>query len=244
MKFVNPSHTIVISLGVALVLFFGSCAQKDNFTVPAQIDTPTQFKSATPTPTSIVTMPTIESIVNSDSYLTDCKLKYPLIEDTRQAGFLNIYPGVTTETELISQLGQTYRYSRVNEQKEYLYSDQDTTYAYSFLVIDKVVKDIAVLADDEILSPLQNILKKYGCPDLIIAQALSDDPFDDSLIYNKTLFEYLNMGIWIRFEAYPIAYSDTPGVLGFQKPISLDSFLETIFDIKRSKIVSFSEAVK
>ncbi len=245
MKFINRYDLIVTFLGVALVLFFSGCVQRDNVTEPAQIDTPTQSNPiTTPTPNTTVAMQTTESIVSSGNYLTDCELKYPLDEDANQVGFLNIYPGITTEAELINQLGQTYRFSNVNEQKEYFYSDQDATYAYSFLVTDKVVKDIAVLANDEILSSLQSILEKYGCPDLIIAQALSDDPFDNSLIYNKTIFRYLNMGIWMRFEAYPIAYSDTPSVLGFQKPISLDSFLETIFDIKTSKIASFSEAIK
>jgi hypothetical protein len=186
-----------------------------------------------------LTVQDVESIIYDENYLKGCKSNYP-ITHSKQVGFQEIYPGGTTKDELVAQFGQPNSFSATDQEEEYLYFDSDKTYAYHFYVVNGVVSSIFV---NSITETMQNILELYGCPDLIEASALSDEPFIDSIDYNDTYFTYLMAGIWVHFNSYPINYSDIPVGIGFEQPLTLSSFLKLSFDPLSSKLVSFSEAV-
>lgn len=243
MKFSNLSLMKFILFTFTLSVFILSCTAKESLTygdrptissIPSYQFTPTFSTLATES-----SRQAFENIVTNDDYLKDCKLKYPQIYN-QQVGFQEVYSGITTESELIDRLGRSYEISKSNEGTEYFYSDSNMARVYSFFVINNLVDDIAVVADSETLIPLQKILEKYGCPDLIIAIALSDDLFERPLDYNRTFLVYLDGGVQIRFEGYPINYSDVPSLVRFTKPSSLSTFLEIESDYATGFLVSDS----
>lgn len=234
MKFINLHIAHFALANTVALLFVSSCLTNND------------SNSSVSTLTNTTPNQTFENVTYDENYMKDCKNKFPLIH-SQQIGFREIYPGFTTEDQLIAQLGQPNKFSKTDEGEEYLYFDPDVSYAYHFFITNHVVSDIFIEADAETLSPLQNILEKYGCPDVIFAVSASDDPFDNILNYNRTFFVYLDAGIRIKFEGYPINYLDTPFVVGFVKPISLDDFLELETDSLASKssvLITFLEAVK
>lgn len=235
MKFPNPHFTIIALISVVISFYVSSCASSNNSSSNNQ---PAVMQS----PVSTLTVQDVESIINSENYLKECRLKYPIV-NSQQIGFLEVYPGITTKDELIAQLGQPNKFSKTDQVEEYLYFDASKSYAYHFYVTKNVVSDISIGSDIRQLDSLKNILEKYGCPDLVIAELLSDDPFAIPSEYNTTYFQYLKAGLWIRFEGYPINYSDMPTVISFEKPLSLISFLELRFNPQASKVVPFSEAI-
>jgi hypothetical protein len=182
--------------------------------------------------------------------LKDCKLRYPPAFD-QQVGFHKVYPGITTENAIIDQLGESDEKFEANKGKHYFYFDQSTNHAYSYFIIDNLVVDIDIISDSEFLIPLQNIFEKFGCPDLFVAVAAGNDMRNYSQNYNQIFLVYLDAGIRIRFDGYPMNYSETPSLVSFVKPNSLNDFLvlesdlSTGFLVSNSSVpVSFSEAVK
>lgn len=266
MRFVNrPLRTFAI-ISITIGLIVSSCTSKDVLpddrtpiitSDPTAQSTPvitnTPILDATATLAATAGIPPIEifkNIVSDENYLKDCKAIYSVASD-QQAGFHEVYPGVSTEKDIMDQLGDSYEKFESNKGKQYLYFDFSTNHAYSFFVINNTVDDIDIISDLEVLTPLQKILEKFGCPDFFIAVALNKDDLDASLNYNKVFMVYLDAGIRIRFDGYPISYSDIPSLMSFVKPGSFNDFLELESDLatgflisKSSLPISFSEAVK
>lgn len=233
MKHVNR-YFIVFTL---LVSFVSGCTLNNKVTVKS---TPIIRPVYTPIYTPANTKPqALESMVYDKNYLKDCKSKYPPLY-SKQAGFHGVYPNVTTVVEAIEQFGQTYKYSETNDGGVYSYD------SFNLIVRNHIVETVVVRSDPEIMLPLKSILKNYGCPDLIVAQALSDDPFTTSLIYNKTFFVYSDAGMRIDFDSYPIQYLQVPTGAIFTKPILASDYLKSMsvsLASKASVLVSFSEAI-
>ena len=225
---------------IFMALYISGCASNKNLSITTQTPVNTQ---AVQLPITTQAAQNIKAIVYDEYYLQDCKQIYPP-KYNQQVGFYEVYPGITTDTEIIKQFGSSYEYSEFNDQEEYFYKDSGVTYAYSFSVTNHLAGDIAIVADAEILLPLQKILDKYGCPDLIIAETLSDDPFAESLNYNGTLFVYLDEGIRINFDKYPIDLLSVPIVVAFVKPAFAQDYLESDFlNFPGWALTSYSEAI-
>ncbi len=197
-----------------------------------------------------------EEAVNNTEYLADCRNKYPT-EVAVQEGFQGIYPGRTTTVELVNQFGQPDKYSVINKtEDEYLYIGEELndnpSYVYNFGGKQNMVDTIYVYLDKEIILPLQGVLEKHGCPDIIIAMALNDGlRVEEILEYNKIFLIYLDAGLQMRFEDYPVSLSDIPSHVAFVKPISLQDFLTQESDLRTGFFVdeyampvSFSDAFK
>jgi hypothetical protein len=234
----------LLLIGFAVCLLLSSCQSNDKMKDEKTL-LPTKIISTQPPafvsiPTKVPQYQTLGEVLNDNNYLKDCKLKYPPVY-SQQAGFLEIYPGITKANELINRLGEPRKHVKTNTEEEYIYSDADevyvASYSHLFFVKNNTVDSIIIRSTD---LNVKAVLEKYGCPDLINAQALSDDPFATSIEFNRTTFWYLHAGIWIDFENYPINISDIPISTGFDPPSSLISVLSVG---EYSKFVSFSEAI-
>jgi hypothetical protein len=228
-----------ILIGVFTCLLLSACRSIDklaNETAPLPPATvATLAPTLIPTSAKATQYPTLDEILYDEDYLKDCKLKYPPVYD-RQIGFMEIYPGASTVDDLVNRLGTSYKFTKVNEEKEYFYTNTDATSFYHFFTKTNIIESIVISSNSE----AQTILEKYGCPDLINAEALTDDAFETSIEFNKTFFWYVQAGMWVRFESYPIHYSEIPSTIGFEIPNSLSPII--YFD-EFSKPVSFSEAI-
>lgn len=179
-------------------------------------------------------------VIYDSSYLQDCRLQYPTKND-RQVGFRNMYPGVTTVPDMITQFGQSYRYSEYDQRDYYVYINKEAGYVYGFSAKNNIIEDISI-DDPEIVVPLKDILNKYGCPDLIGAESREDDTIGAPIIFNGVSFTYLNAGLLIRFDGYPIEYTSIPDVFAFMNPVYLKEKTEFV-NTKYAVLASFSEAV-
>ncbi len=188
--------------------------------------------------------PSIKTATYNDEYMKECKLKYPAAY-TQQAGFQEMYPGITTKDELIDQLGQPDDYTESNTRDEYLYFDSRAGSVDHFIMKDNLVTGIRVQSDTEILLPLRDILETYGCPDLIFAIAPGDDVEDTPLVFSETFLVYLEAGIRINLDSYPIKYSSNPFQIYFVVPDSVSDYLDWLEQkaLKDMILVSFSDAV-
>lgn len=238
LNFLHLKKFILTSFFTYLLL--SACEPKDSY--PSEAVLPptkiiaTQYLASISPSTNAPQHQTLDEVLGNKSYLQDCKIKYPPVYN-HQIGFLEILPGITKVNDLTSQLGNSYQYTKTDEEEGYDYYNVDAL----FVVKNKMVESI-ILGEShtEMLLPLRTLLEKYGCPDVINALALTDDSFETSIKFNKTIFWYVYAGIWIRFESYPISYSDTSSQISFEAPPFIHSIIG--FD-EHSKPVSFSEAI-
>lgn len=204
---------------------------------------PTQPSEETPLNTQEAT-PVIQpsgKVTLDSSYLQDCRSQFPTKND-RQVGLKNVYPGVTTVPDMLAQFGQSYEYSEDNQGGSYyIYNNKEAGYVYNFRAENNIIEHVRV-DDPEIVVPLKDILNKYGCPDLMVAEALENDIPGAPIIFNGVSLTYLNAGLLIRFNGYPIEYSSIPDVFVFMNPAYLKEETEFVNN-KYSVLVSFSEAV-
>jgi hypothetical protein len=228
MKYANFNLIFSMLTGTLVGLLVSSCQPRINVEFTPEL-----------LPTHEWTLQDVENFVQSEMYMSGCKEEFPE-SPNQQIGFQGVYSGITTREELISQFGKPTKTGQGN--KEYLYFDSNLTYSYDFFMNNNIVEEFYISKTSE---TLQNILSLYGCPDVIVAEALSDDHDDGDLVaYNHVYYQYLQAGMWIHFEGYPVNYSSFPIVINYEKPLSLSSFLQVRFDPRSSKIVSFSEAVQ
>ena len=235
-----------------------SAAQKFLFTLAMIISILTSgcsLKSLTttsPTPAIVIPTQTVTTsqtpvnVILSDDYLKDCRSIFPTVL-AGQVGFGEIYPGISTKDQIINQLGSPDKSDTTSEGEEYIYLDADAKYATHVFMKGNLASSINVGSDNTTWFPLQNILEKYGCPDLMIASASDTDLPDNPLVYDGMHLAYLQAGLWFVFDVYPIGYSDSPIIIGYEKPRTVDDYLEQVsyyLDKKILMIVTFSEAVK
>jgi hypothetical protein len=216
-------------------LSIGGC-QFGQWTNPAAL-TPTSTGSAQviSTPQKTARHPTLNEVLDDESYLEDCKITFPPVY-TEQADFFGIYPGITTENELIENLGKSY--DKALDPKGYGYGY--TELGAFFEIKNKTVDLIYVQPKPQKITHLLKALEKFGCPDVINAQALTDDAFEESVPFNRTVLFYLQAGIYIDLNTYPVRYSQAIDSIIFASP----SFLSTIVGFDNlSKPVSFSGAI-
>lgn len=255
----------IILLIVAVFLVTGCATSTQNESIFASFTpepTGTPFLSYTSTVTiipsqTVTSQPPVERnyrIVSDPDYLKDCRRQYPSAPD-QQIGFRDIYPGKTTADQVRENLGDPTR----RDGEIWVYYDGDFGYYYISFE-DNLVDWVSVGVDligsgDEVPLPLKNnllhpkeLLIKYGCPDLIIAMELDPPPFAEIPNYNTTFFEYHRIGIEVRFDGYPILYSDVPSNITFFEPVSLRDFLyqsgDGLLESNFSSPVFLEEAIR
>ena len=226
----------LLLLIVAIIVASSSCTSaKRNLESPTStvvLSSETSSLSATSVPkaTSEHPIERFYRIVSDIDYLEDCRNQYPSVSH-QQIGFRDIYPGKTTSDQIFERLGQPRLHDvTIDGYEEWRYYDDNLSFAYSIHTKEDIVDFVTVEVDRETLLPLKDILNNYGCPDLIIASELDPPPFAETPNYNKTFFIYHTAGIEIRFEGYPVSYSDSAFIVNLIKPLSLRDYLEKKYE--------------
>lgn len=217
---------------ITLIVGFSSCiSTKRTVESPTLVgkfssETPSLSATSTAKATSEPPVKRFYRIVSDADYLQDCRSQYPPLS-REQIGFRDIYPGKTTSAQILERLGNPRSHEvTVDGYEEWRYYDDNLTFAYSIHTKKDVTDFVTVEVDRETLLPLKDILNKYGCPDLIIATELDSSPVAEKPNYNKTFFIYYTAGIEIRFEGYPVSYSDSASIVNFISPLPLKKYLE------------------
>ena len=215
------------ALMLVVVLSLSGCLSKGipiTTTVPSLevVATNTISAPATGTP-GLLSAADVERIVYDDDYLKGCQESFSKAP-TSQVGLKEIYPGRSTPDDLLKKFGEPSQYSETNDIQEYYYSDSLSSFVYRFYIKKGYVESIIVSADNELLSSLQELLEHYGCPNLIVAENLTEGAVAAPASFDAITFWYLDGGLWIHFDSYPITNADKPFSLGFEAPKSLSSF--------------------
>ena len=185
-------------------------------------------------------------IISDNNYMKDCVKDFPIVHDV-QIGYKGITPGVTEQDQLIEIMGQPNKTDTINAGFEYIYIDASGNYVDHFFLENNLVYGISVQSYADTRFPLKSLLETYGCPELVLVSASDNDIPESPLAYDLTYLVYIDDGLSVGFDGYPIHYEDTPFVLRFSIPMTVNDYLEDIsyyLDAKISKVVNFSEAVK
>lgn len=165
------------------------------------------------TPISIDETRFLKALENK-SYLDACRDKYPPVY-TEPAGYKNIFPGITTTQDLLNTLGKPEDLNSYSDLDfdEWIYGVADKNPYFFVYTKNSVIEWVSLISDEDYYKPLQEILKTYGCPELIVAEIAETD-YDSNQpsapLYGFVNFEYVDAGISIIFRGYPLSFSDVP----------------------------------
>ncbi len=169
-----------------------------------------------------LTVQEVERIIYDKDYLNGCQEIYPP-PPKNQVGFKGIFPGVSSVATLIDNLGEPYAHTQFNDIDSYRYSNELSDFVYEFSASADIIDGITILEGKE-LANVQVLLNTYGCPNLIVANKL-DEHYDEDKRYDAITFLYLEGGIQIGFDKYPLHISDTPRSLWFDPPSGIESYI-------------------
>lgn len=210
--------------------FLSSCMSGNGSSAEA---TPTIRPIYTPVNTTATQI--FENVVYDSNYLNKCRTEYPPVY-SQQVGFQGIYPAKTTLAEALEIFGKFSEYRNFEDGREF-YSYE----TFNFTVKNKIVEDIVTNPSRDTVLSLRDILREYGCPDLIMASALATGMSE--LVYNYTAFVYSNVGLRIGFYNYPVTFSESAVEAIYLQPVSPKAYLKIMSIDTESKLVSFDEAI-
>jgi hypothetical protein len=183
--------------------------------------------------------------IESPSYLEGCKKQYPKTQGTSQVGYHGIFPGQTTDVEVENILG------KYDSQYDDIRPGGISYWYYGSTTIT-LQNHLVVLIETTGNTPpqyyLADLLKGYGCPDVIYATyTIAEDNFG-SQPYDSEVFVYHNLGIEYLFRNKPVSLSDEPFTLIYFKPGALEEFLEGTqnyyISLPRDKPIDWEDAIK
>lgn len=196
-----------------------------------------------PTPTKLVPMFSFKDITVTSRYLQDCRDIYSTA-NYQQIGYRDIYPGKTTIDQVAKIYGQSRKYSFDKTYEEWIIDGPNQNLLYTVSASNNLVDYVFVRTDQEILLSLKELLKKFGCPEVIIAVELEPSIDTSTFVYNTTFFVYLTNGIEIRFEGFPVSYSSPASIITFERPYDLEEYLTNVsFSVEAASPVTLDEAV-
>lgn len=173
-------------------------------------------------PPNELTIQEVERIIDDKDYMNGCQGIYPP-PPKNQVDFKGIFPGVSSVATLIDNLGEPYTYTQFNNIDNYRYSNESSDFIYEFSSFDDIIDGITILKGKE-LANVQVLLNTFGCPNLIVANKL-DEHYDEDKTYDAITFLYLEGGIQIGFDKYPLHISDTPRSVWFNPPSDIESYV-------------------
>jgi hypothetical protein len=140
-----------------------------------------------------------QTLVSNTNYLNECKSLNPL-KLTEQIPYQNIWPGKTKEAEVESILGVPDKRSVLGDEINLVYGSD-----LGVLVKNGIVTSILVYPEDETRFTLEEVILKYGCPDLVLAVNTTEDQVG----YNSIRLIYSKVGLAVSFAHYPANLSDS-----------------------------------
>jgi len=190
--------------------------------------------------------PSIEEIIADPSYVKECREINSTIQKEK-AGYMNLFPGVSTPQQVVQEIGEP---ERIDKSVPYhSYADRVDAWAYdsfSLYFKEDALKYISIYSEEEALT-LEEIVKKYGCPEIIVHHYFNDMNIGGSLVnlesFNFVTLAIPSIGIEFSFDGFPISLEKKPYHTFITEPLSLQEFLS--LEIKgEGEVVSWSDAVK
>lgn len=229
-----PNKTIITSIFIALSILLASCGQ-------TKIGNVQPNATMLPSPVSETEAASVTSLVQTSvsnmNYLKECKTinhnKF-----TEQIPYQDILPGKTNESELETLLGAPDKVSKIKDRTNWVYGNVG-------LLIEKgTVTYVLVPVEQTSELTLEQLVLKYGCPDLILAV----NSTEDQVGYGGVRFIYHFAGMEVDFAKYPVSLSDKPATISYFPSMDLQEYLNKnswgTMTIQSGKPVEWTEAVK
>ena len=199
-----------LSFLILCVILLISCfPQKTHSETPSFVIT-----SALPTSTpSVVNV--AQTLMADPQSMQDCKTVSSQIRNG-QMDYRKIIPGQTMSQKVEELLGKPEEVSTSKGEK-WFYDG----YLISFR--NKMVDSIYVDNDPKILVQLNTIITNNGCPDLIMALDIKEEPTGG---YEATQIIYLELGVEYFFGAFPISLSSIPEFASFAEHQTLEKYFQ------------------
>ena len=157
------------------------------------------------------------TLVSNTNYLDECKTLNPL-KLTEQIPYQNIWPGKTKESEVESILGVPDKRSvLVGDEINLVYSSD-----LGVLVKNDIVTSILVYPEDETRFTLEEVILKYGCPDLVLAVNTTEDQVG----YDSIRLIFSKVGLAVSFAHYPANLSDSIDKIWYFPSMTVQKYFE------------------
>ena len=157
-----------------------------------------------------------QTLVSNSNYLDECKTLNPL-KLTEQISYQSILPGKTKEAEVESILGVPDKRSVFRDEINLVYGSD-----LGILVQNDVVTTILVSLQDETGYTLEEVILKYGCPDLVLAVNTTVDQVG----YNDIRLIYSMLGLAVSFPGYPANLSTRADAIWYFPMMTVQEYFE------------------
>lgn len=203
---------LFISTVVVLILL--GCISPNN-PQPESTQTLANVNSVPPTPyPTPLRMEDAYATASEPNYLLEC-LNISTKQSTKPIGYKGIIPGQTSANDVRNLVGNPLYITDILH---------EWTYAGFNIDFKKdTVSWISVFADVNLMTPLKVVLKKYGCPEIIIA---FDPNEDDMGVLGGTSFIYPSGGVEFQFFNYPVSLNEISSGVNFFVASSLYEYLK------------------
>lgn len=193
-----------LHMGLTIIVLMASCTNK----------TPAQSQIIATQSVSNVSI--AQTRVSNMSYLDECKTLNP-IKLTEQIPYQNIWPGKTKESELESILGAPVKRSVFRDEINLVYGSN-----VGLFVQDGIVTYILVSLEDESQLTVEEVILKYGCPDLVLAVNTTEDQVG----YYSIRLLYNTIGMEVSFANYPAALGSSADNISYFPPVTVQEYFE------------------
>lgn len=214
---------IFMGVTFALVFVMASCSTG----TPAATLIPSPTSTSIPTPVR-----TIETLRADPNYMAGCE-KINSRPEKAQVGYQGIYPGRTHENEIEERIGKPLK---INYLGGWEYDDMVVGF-------DKTIVN-ELYVDGDGVTALKDFVMQYGCPDVIYAKSVSEEPSYD---YAELLFTYHRIGFDFKIDHIPAELSDMPYTVAYFIPGTLEDYKNSFLWLKNlsaAKPINWGEAVK
>ena len=157
-----------------------------------------------------------QTLVSNTNYLNECKTLNPL-KLTEQILHRNIWPGKTKESEVESILGIPDKRSVFRDEINLVYGSN-----VGLFVQDGIVTSILVSLENESWLTLEEVILKYGCPNLILAVNTTVDQVG----YNDIRLIYSMLGLAVSFPGYPANLSTRADAIWYFPMMTVQEYFE------------------
>lgn len=143
----------------------------------------------------------IEELLADPNYLAECKSINPNRSD-KQAGYLGVYPGITSPSDIEVLLGKPLSSGTITEPSTKYKMLNYQTFGVQVNLAGNRIESITVDNDTHYPTALE-IISQYGCPDMVYKRSLDKE---ENSNYSTTIFIYYKkVGLGIYFDQYPLS---------------------------------------
>lgn len=229
-----PRKIIILNISVAITLLLASCARTTIENIqPDKTPAPSEVSA-----TKSASVPSLaQTLISNSNYLRECKT-INRSKLTEQIPYKDIWPGKTRESQLVALLGAPDEAFTIKGVTNWVYGGM------GLFIEEGVVTEVLVQVDQQSGLTLEQLVLKYGCPDIVFAINTTEDQVG----YTGTRFIYYGIGIEFYFMNYPVKLADVPDNIAYFQPMGLQEYLKkngwTVMGIQSGRPIEWTEALK